>query len=153
LAVAGVIAAAALATFLALFLTSRPFDPMTSTLDAQQEVPPSALSLQPSPKPSPSASATPPQSAATPATPTEPAGETGAPATDDAAIQTEIERRIAADETLSGLAVSTLVEGGKVSIFGSVGSPELKSRVERVVRSIKGVTAVDNQLVVTQPTP
>lgn len=144
-----VIGAAALATFVALFLTSRPYDPMNSTLEAQQDVPPSSFSLPASPTPSVSPSAT-PRSPATP-TPAEPGAETSP--TDDTAIQADIERRIAGDASLSGLAVSTTVEGGRVSVFGSVKSPELKSRVERVVRSIKGVTAVDNQLVVIEPTP
>jgi hypothetical protein len=146
-----VIAAAALATFIALFLTSRPYDPMSSTVVPQQEVPASALALQSSPKPSPSPSAMPAQSTATPTTPSEAIGQTTG--TDDAAIQTEIERRIAGDATLSGLDVSTSVEGGKVALFGSVRSPDLKTRVEKAVRSIKGVISVDNQLVVTEPTP
>jgi hypothetical protein len=148
-----VIAAAALATFVALFLTSRPYDPMSSTVAPQQEVPPSALSLQSSPKPEPSPSAAPAQATATPATPSEPTGQISGSGTDDAAIQAEIERRIAGDATLSGLDVSTNVEGGRVTLFGSVRSPELKTRVEKAVRSIKGVITVDNQLVVTEPTP
>ena len=57
------------------------------------------------------------------------------------------------DSTLSKLDVSTLVEGGKVKIVGSVGSIELKQRVEKVLRSVRGVTGVDNQLVVTEATP
>jgi hypothetical protein len=148
-----VIAAAALATFIALFLTSRPYDPMSSTVAPQQEVPPSALSLQSSPKPFLSPSATPAQATATPATPSEPTGQTSGSGTDDAAIQAEIERRIAGAATLSGLDVSTIVEGGKVTLVGSVRSPELKIRFEKAVRSIKGVISVDNQLVVTEPTP
>src|SRR5712691_13385635 len=47
-----VIAAAALATFLALFLTSRPYDPMNSTVEPEQTIPAGSLST-PSPKPSP----------------------------------------------------------------------------------------------------
>ncbi|HWP55402.1 MAG TPA: hypothetical protein VN476_14835, partial [Pyrinomonadaceae bacterium] len=44
-----VIGAAALATFLALFLTSRPFDPMNASLAPQQAVP-SGPGASPSPK-------------------------------------------------------------------------------------------------------
>src|SRR5262245_33104523 len=55
-----VIAAAALATFAALFLTSRPYDPMNSTVGPQQTIPPGPVVTQPSPKQSPSSS---PQSA------------------------------------------------------------------------------------------
>ena len=48
-----VIAAATLATFLALFVTSRPYDPMDSTIAPQQTVPQGPITPSPSPKPSP----------------------------------------------------------------------------------------------------
>lgn len=145
-----VIAAAALATFLALFLTSRPYDPMDSTVEPQQVVPQGPTAIQPSPKPSPST--TPRQSPnATPEQPSEPAGGTAPP--DDAAIQSEIERTLASDAVLSRLDVSTIVDAGKVTMVGSVKSSELKQRVEKAVRSVGGVSSVDNQLVVLQPTP
>src|SRR5713226_4816620 len=48
-----VIIAATLATFLALFLTSRPYDPMDSTIAPQQAVPQGPGMPTPSPKPSP----------------------------------------------------------------------------------------------------
>ena len=147
-----VIGAAALATFVALFITSRPYDPMNSTVAPLQTVPAGSLATQPSPKPS--ASVSPLQPAQSPAAgqSPEPAGET-ATVPDDAGIQAQIERTIAADPTLSELDVSTLVEGGKVTIVGSVKSADLKQRVEKVLRSVKGVNAVDNQLVVTEATP
>ena len=146
-----VIAAAALATFIALFLTSRPFDPMNSTVLPQGSVPPGPAIVQPSPKPSPSTS--PQQKPAVEESPT-PAAETpGADGSDDAGIQSQIERTLAADPTLAKLDVSTLVEGGKVTLVGSVGSANLKSRVEKAVSSVKGVVSVDNQLVVTEAAP
>src|ERR1700704_2945032 len=91
-----VIAAAALATFIALFLTSRPFDPMNSTVLPQVGVPQGPAILQPSPKPSPSTS--PPQKTAAEQSPTPTAETTGS---NDAAIQSQIERTLAADPTLS----------------------------------------------------
>jgi hypothetical protein len=148
-----VIAAAALATFVALFVTSRPYDPMNSTLAPVQTVPAGSLAVQPSPKPSPMISPSPQQnqSATAPPSPA-PAGDT-ATVPDDAGIQSQIERTLASDPTLSKLDVSTLVEGGKVTIVGSVRSTDLKQRVERALRSVKGVVSVDNQLVVTEATP
>lgn len=145
-----VIAAAAVATFIALFITSRPYDPMNSTFDAQQTIPQGPLA-SPSAKASPSPT---PQGAATAAaqeTP-EPATETPKPP-DDAAIQAQIEKSLGSDSALAPLDVSTIVEGGQVTIVGSVRSNELKQRVERNVRSIRGVSAVDNQLVVIESTP
>ncbi|HEX7531139.1 MAG TPA: BON domain-containing protein, partial [Pyrinomonadaceae bacterium] len=148
-----VIGAAALATFVALFLTSRPYDPMNSTLAPVQTVPAGSLTTQPSPKPSPTVSPSPRpnQSVTAPPSP-EPAGATGA-VPDDAGIQSQIERTVDSDPVLSKLDVSTLVEGGKVTIVGSVRSTDLKQRVERALRSVKGVVSVDNQLVVTEATP
>lgn len=144
-----IVGAAALATSLALFLTSRPYDPMSSTVEPQQSVPQGQLQLQPTPTPTPTqmptANATAsvsPESAATPSQPR-----------DDAAIQEDIERTLRSDSALADLDISTIVEGGRVTIVGSVRSPELKQRVAREVRAIKGVAAIDNQLVVIEGTP
>ncbi len=145
-----VIAAAALATFIALFLTSQPYDPMNSTVLPQQSVPQGPAIVQASPKPSPSTSLE--QKLAAEQSPT-PAGETAGAAGYDAGIQSQIERTLAADPMLSKLDVSTLVEGGKVTVVGSVRSADLKMRVEKAVGSVKGVVSVDNQLVVTEATP
>ncbi len=143
------IVAAALATFLALFLTSRPYDPTNTSLSPQQTVP-VGPSITPSPKPS--ASITP-----TPVTATSPSLPSGAvsPAevVDDATIQSQIEKMLTSDPALENLDVSTLVESGKVTIVGSVRSADLKQRIAREIRAIKGVTSVDNQLVVAEATP
>src|ERR1700704_1466983 len=67
-----VIGAAALATFIALFLTSRPYDPMNSTLAPGQTVPVGSLAIlpSPSPKPSPTTSPSPQPNLTAGATPT-----------------------------------------------------------------------------------
>ena len=144
-----IIAAAALATFLALFLTSRPFDPMSASV-APQQVVPAGPALSPSPKSSASVT---PLSTPTPATPSVPSGEIATEAPDDATIQSLIESTLAEDPNLAKLDVSTLVDNGKVTIVGSVRSADLKQRVERAIRSVKGVSGIDNQLVITQATP
>ena len=145
-----VIGAATLATFIALFLTSRPYDPMNSTLAPVQTVPAGSLAMQPSPKPSPTISPSPQQAGVAVPSP-EPTETATVP--DDAGIQSQIERTLASDPILSKLDVSTLVEAGKVTIVGSVRSAELKQRVEKTLRTVKGVISVDNQLVVTEATP
>ena len=147
-----VIAAAALATFIALFITSRPYDPMNSTVAPVQNVPAGSVAMQPSPKPSSTASPTAQQEQAAADKSPEPTGNT-ATVPDDAGIQSQIERTLASDPVLSKLDVSTLVDGGKVTVVGSVKSTDLKQRVERALRSVKGVVNVDNQLVVTEATP
>jgi hypothetical protein len=148
-----IIGAAVLATFIALYLTSRPYDPMTSTFDAQQEIPqgplasPSTATPSPSPTPKATASTTPTAEL------TEAPPDSARPPVDDAAIQAQIEKAINSDPGLAQLDVSTVVESGRVLLAGSVRSAELKQRVERVVKSVKGVTGVDNQLVVIEATP
>ena len=145
-----VIGAAALATFLALFLTSRPYDPMNSTVQPQQSVPLGQLQLQATPTPSPSQT---PTASPTASVPQEPSGEAATPPPADATIQQEIEQALNSDSALADLDISTLVEAGRVTIVGSVRSPELKQRVARTIRGIKGVTSIDNQLVVIEATP
>ena len=147
------IAAAALATFIALFLTSRPYDPMNSTVVPQQVIPEGPV-MQPSPKQTPTPTSS-PQSTPSPSPrrSPEPTVETTVTIPDDASIQSQIEKLLASDAVLSQLDVSTLVESGKVTLVGSVNSPDMKQRVERAVRSVKCVISVDNQLVVTQATP
>lgn len=143
-----IISAAIVATFVALFMTSRPYDPMDSTIDPQSEVPSSVVIPQSSPKPSPSATI-----AASSPEPLSSGEATSPSAPDDTTIQAGIEKRLAGDSQLSGLDISTVVESGKVTIIGSVKSQELKSRVGAAIRAIKGVVAVDNQLVVVDTAP
>ena len=142
------IVAGALATFVALFLTSRPYDPMNASLAPQQTIP-VGPGISPSPKPSASTTPT-PQTAPSPSLPS---GEASPVVVDDATIQSEIDKTLASDSALTNLDVSTLVEDGKVTIVGSVKSSELKQRVAREIRALKGVTSVDNQLVVAESTP
>src|ERR1051325_10622303 len=84
-----VIGAAALATFLALFLTSRPYDPMNSTVQPQQSVPQGQLQLQPTPTPSPSPT---PMANPTASVPPESSSDVPTPPPDDATLQQEIEQ-------------------------------------------------------------
>lgn len=73
---------------------------------------------------------------------------TKATGTDDATLQSNIEKKLSDDPKLSKLGVTVSVLDGKVTLMGSVDSREMKSRVERVVK-IRGVKSVDNQITVT----
>jgi hypothetical protein len=148
-----VIGAAALATFIALFLTSRPYNPMNSTFAPGQTVPAGSLAMEPSLKPSPTISPSPQQNVAAGATPTPALEVENATVPDDAGIQSQIDRTLTSDPALSKLDVSTMVEGGRVTVVGSVRSADLKQRVEKALRSIKGVVSIDNQLAITEATP
>ena len=147
-----VIGAAALATFAALLITSRPYDPMNSTIAPQETVPPAPISIASSPTPIPTGtpSLNERQKPVLEESP-ETLGE--APTPSDAEIKAEIEQVFASDAALSNLDVIAIVDSGRVTLSGSVESAELRQKAERAIRSIKGVTSINNQLVVTQATP
>ena len=147
-----VVAAAALATFIALFLTSRPYDPMNSTFDAQQTVPQVPLAVASPSAQSNVATPAPTQAVVAQETPP-PAGAAASTPPDDAAVEAQIEKALSSDSALAQADISTLVEGGRVTIVGSVRSAELKQRVERTIRAIKGVNSIDNQLVIIESSP
>ena len=146
------IGAAALATFLALYLTSRAFDPMNASI-APQQVVPAGPAISPSPSPKSSSTITPSPSPVSEVSPSTPGGETVSEPPDDVTIRSHIEAALASDAVVSKLDVSTLVDNGKVTIMGSVKSAELKQRIERIVRGVKGVNSIDDQLVITEATP
>ena len=70
---------------------------------------------------------------------------------DDTAIQSEIDKRISHDSTLSTADVTATVIEGKVTLIGTVDSQAIKNQVEHLVKAVKGVKAVDNQLLVSAP--
>ena len=66
----------------------------------------------------------------------------------DGAVQMAVDKKIADDQTLSTLGVTTTVLDGKVTLTGTVKSEALKAQFDRLVRGVKGVKQVDNQIVV-----
>lgn len=68
--------------------------------------------------------------------------------TDDASIQSNIDRKMSEDTTLASLGISAIVSGGRVTLTGSVNSEAMKSRVERLVNTVKGVRGIENKIVV-----
>jgi hypothetical protein len=77
-------------------------------------------------------------------------GREAAKTVDDSIIQSTIEQKLRADATLSALDVTSSVVNGKVLLVGKVKTDQLKQQVEKSVLAIKGVTAVDNQIIVTR---
>jgi hypothetical protein len=69
--------------------------------------------------------------------------------TDDSAIQSAIDKKMAEDATLSTAAVTATVSGGKVTLIGTADTRAIRDQAERMVKSIKGVKSVDNQIVVS----
>ena len=73
-------------------------------------------------------------------------GSTTSSGPDDGTIQAAIDKKLVDDPVLSSLGITATVLNGKVTLMGSVKTELLKAEVERVVRSVKGVKSVDNQL-------
>lgn len=133
-------------TLFLLFISGQLHDTTAGHLQPRPAVPQLAPLGQPTPPASQHASpsATPARS---PATPT-PTPVTGADLESDSAMQAEIRKRIAEDPSLASLRITATVTNSKVVLAGSVPTDELKDRIEKLVRAVKGVKDVDNQIVV-----
>ena len=151
-----VVVAIALITILVLFWMSNQSttDP-NANLTAQQTQPPTTIVQQPAQQPpviiqQPAAPATQPA----PIIVTPPAGGSTAPSTTqsvniDSTIQTAVDKRISDDPAFSSLGITASVLDGKVMLIGTVATAGIKADVERAVKQIKGVKAVDNQIIVS----
>ena len=147
-----VVVAIALITMLVLFWMSTQPTTDTATLPAAQ---PTTVIEQPAPVQQPPVIIQPPAPVTTQPAPvivTPPAGgtvsETEQALNMDAKIQTEVDKRLTEDSTFSTLGITATVLDGKVTLLGIVKSETLKADVERMVRQIKGVKAIDNQITV-----
>jgi osmotically-inducible protein OsmY len=69
-------------------------------------------------------------------------------ANNDSTVQAEIDKRLLEDSTFSTLGITATVLNGKVLLTGTVKSETLKTDVEKMVRQVKGVKTVDNQITV-----
>jgi hypothetical protein len=66
----------------------------------------------------------------------------------DSTIQSAIDKRLADDPELSTLGITASVLDGKVMLIGTVKTEALKTQIERLVKEVKGVKSVDNQITV-----
>ena len=67
----------------------------------------------------------------------------------DLAIQADIDKKIADSPTFSTLGVTVSVLNSKATIMGTVQNNELKMQLERLVRDVRGVKEIDNQIIVS----
>jgi hypothetical protein len=149
-----VVVAIALITMLVLFWMSSQSATDNANIAATQP-PPTTVVQQPAPVQQPPviiqqpAPATQPPIVVTP-----PAGGTtsGTVPTEsvnmDSTIQAAVDKKLSDDPDLSTLGITASVIDGKVMLLGSVQSQELKTQVERLVKQVKGVKSVDNQITV-----
>ena len=67
---------------------------------------------------------------------------------DDATLTTRVKAKFAEDKTVSALAISVETFKGLVQLSGFAKSGEERSMAERLARSVSGVSAVKNDIVV-----
>ena len=149
-----VVVAIALITMLVLFwMSNQPTTDETAALPVQTQ--PTVIQ-QPAPAQQPPVIIQQPAPATQPAPiiVTPPAGGSTAPSTADSvsvdsAIQTAIDKRLTDDPVFSSLGISASVINQKVMLIGTVKTESVKADVERMVKQIKGVKEVDNQIIVS----
>src|SRR5829696_7888772 len=145
-----VVVAIALITMLVLFWLSS--QPTTDNANLTAQQPPTTVVQQPAPVQQPPVIIQQPAPATQPApivvTPPAGGGST-LPAESvniDSTIQDAVDKRISDDPEISTLGITATVLNGKVMLVGTVKTEELKTRIERMVKQIKGVKEVDNQI-------
>jgi hypothetical protein len=147
-----VVLSVALVTILVLFLMGGQTDTANDNLAAQQTAPPSTTIVQQPAQQQPPViiqQAPAPQQA--PIIVTQPAASGGSSSSgsNDSAIQIEIDKRILDDSTFSTLGLTVSVLDGKATLMGTVKSESLKSQFEKMIRNVKGVKNIDNQIIVS----
>lgn len=146
-----VVVAIALITMLVLFWISS--QPATDNANiAATQPPPTTVVQQPAPAQQPPVIIQQPAPATQPApiVVTPPAGGTTAPPAEsvnmDSTIQSAVDKKISDDPEISTLGITASVIDGKATLIGTVKTEALKTQVERLVKSVKGVKSVDNQI-------
>ena len=148
-----VVVAIALITMLVLFwLSSQPAtDPAVTTAQQpptviQQPAPvqqPPVIIQQPAPATQPAPIVvTPPAGGSTSSTSTMPTESVNI----DSTIQTAVDKKFADDPEISALGITASVLNGKVMLIGTVKTEAMKTQIETMVKQVKGVKSVDNQI-------
>jgi len=146
-----VVVAIALITMLVLFWISSQPATDNANIAATQPPPQTTVVQQPAPAQQPPVIIQQPAPATQPApiVVTPPAGGTTAPAESvnmDSTIQSAVDKKISDDPEISTLGITASVIDGKATLIGTVKTAALKTQIERLVKSVKGVKSVDNQI-------
>lgn len=148
-----VVLTVAVVTLIVLFLMSgQTTDMANDNLAVQQTAPPPTTIVQQPAQQQPPViiQQAPPATQPAPIIVTQPAaGGSISSGSNDAAIQTEIDKRILDDPVFSPLGITVSVLDGKATLIGTVSREELKSQFEKMVRNVPGVKQVDNQIIVS----
>lgn len=144
-----VVVAIALITMLVLFwMNSQQTAAENANLNAQQ---PPTIVQQPAPAQQPPVIIQQPAPATQPAPiiVTPPAGGAITESQNmDSTIQANIDKRLNDDPVFSSLGITATVMNGKVTLLGIVKTEGLKNQIETMVKQVKGVKEVDNQITV-----
>ncbi len=144
-----VVVAIALITMLVLFWMSSQPATDNANLAAQQ---PTTVVQQPAPVQQPPVIIQQPAPATQPAPiiVTPPAGGTTSTSTDsmnlDSTIQAAVDKKLSDDPEVSALGITASVVNAKVMLIGTVKTEAMKAQIEKIVKQVKGVKAVDNQI-------
>lgn len=149
-----VVVAIALITMLVLFWISSQPATDNANVAATQPPPQTTVVQQPAPAQQPPVIIQQPAPATQPApiVVTPPAGGTTASTAPtesvnmDSTIQSAVDKKISDDPEISTLGITASVIDGKATLIGTVKTAALKTQVERLVKSVKGVKSVDNQI-------
>lgn len=71
-----------------------------------------------------------------------------APVSDDVIVD-QVRVKIADDSEIGGQAIQVDAHNGTVVLTGKVTSDKFKAKAEKIAKKVKGVSAVDNKLVVS----
>ena len=135
-----VVVAIALITMLVLFWISSQPTTDNANVTAQQQPPTVIQQPAPATQPAPIV-VTPPAGGSTSSTTAESVNM-------DSTVQAAIDKKLTDDAELSTLGITATVLNGKVTLVGTVKTEALKTQVEKVVKHVKGVKEVDNQIIV-----
>ena len=70
--------------------------------------------------------------------------------TDDIAVQAKVKTTLIRDDEISGLRINVEVTRGVVTLYGRIPSKYARDKAVGLVRDIRGVTAVEDRLVVAE---
>ncbi|HZJ46336.1 MAG TPA: BON domain-containing protein [Pyrinomonadaceae bacterium] len=145
-----VVVAIALITMLVLFYMNSQQQPTDQTVAAQQQQPPPPTVIQqPAQQPPVIIQQPAPATQPAPIVVTPPAGGVAESAPNiDSTVQAAIDKALTDDPTFTSLGITATVLDGKVTLLGTVKTEDLKNQAERMVRKIKGVKSIDNQILV-----
>lgn len=83
--------------------------------------------------------------------PTTTAAVPESPVLRDADIESNVNKSLTDDSQIGSLGITVTVTNGRVTLNGQVASADLKARAERLARAIRGVSGIDNKIIVAAP--